>query len=120
MLFRSVKNCFASASTSAGVSVVRNSWSVRWDWFMTGCQDECGTPTGGAKRRREEQSGIWTCLTPTGGAKRRREEQSQDVPGSGRAMRDAARVRILTEREGERGVREPLRLPGLQRQLDPE
>jgi hypothetical protein len=30
-----MKNCFALASTSAAVSVVRYSWSVRWDWFMT-------------------------------------------------------------------------------------
>src|SRR5690348_12591224 len=28
----------------------------------------CGTPTGGAKRRREEQSQGQTCGTPTGGA----------------------------------------------------
>src|SRR5262245_49473144 len=37
------------------------------------------------------------------------------VPGSGREKRDAARARILTEREGERGVREPLWFPVLQR-----
>src|SRR6478752_7244776 len=37
----------------------------------------CGTPTGGAKRRREERSQRWTCGTPTVGAKRRREERSQ-------------------------------------------
>src|SRR5689334_19723184 len=83
-------------------------------------RDEGGTPTGGAKRRREERS------RNAGPAALRPEVRSAAGRSNhqtccrARVATDATppRARILTEREGERGVREPLRLPELERQLD--
>src|SRR6478609_7244281 len=42
---------------------------------------QCGTPTEGAKRRREERR-YKTCGTPTEGAKRRREERRYKTCGT--------------------------------------